>query len=378
MITSFEIENFRCFHSTKGKGFSRINLFGGRNNVGQSSLLEALLLMCRPSIQSINTLLAYRRIDANFIKEMPQSAWDNFFYDNDKSKNIELKVSFDLKSNHKIVISCDEFVEELLDIVNENKNNTSESVIAFANTLSNKEALRSALHINIFDNNSEKPIASNVFVASSGGALGKGAALSLSEAHLIPSNVKSNNSTLASEFGKAKYIGHSDLLLKAFKIVEPSIEMVDALLMGEAGLYLKRKDETYMSISLFGDAMNKIADFVLKIINNRNGILLIDEIENGIHYENHENVWKFLFDLCIEFNVQIFATSHSGEMIEAFKNVIIDNGFEKEGSYFEMLRHPSSDEIIISRIPISVLDDRIENKEPIRGEKSNARKKAKP
>jgi len=52
--------------------------------------------------------------------------------------------------------------------------------------------------------------------------------------------------------------------------------------------------------------------------------LLIDEIENGLHYSVLENVWRAIDKAATELNVQIFATTHSREMVmaahEAFKD----------------------------------------------------------
>ena len=172
---------------------------------------------------------------------------------------------------------------------------------------------------------------------------------------------------MATEFDKSKFEKHSESLLKAFQIIDATIEAIDTFKIGDADLYLKQKDENYMPLAMFGDAMNRVADFILRIVNNRDGILLIDEIENGIHYENQEEIWTILFKLCEKYNVQLFATSHSYEMIEAFKNVIMRNNFQERGGYFEMSRHSVSHEITVQKIPIYSLEDKLNNKNPIRG-----------
>jgi len=47
-------------------------------------------------------------------------------------------------------------------------------------------------------------------------------------------------------------------------------------------------------------------------------IVLIDEIENGLHYSIYPNVWKLIFKLAETLNVQVFATTHSKECLNAF------------------------------------------------------------
>ena len=53
----------------------------------------------------------------------------------------------------------------------------------------------------------------------------------------------------------------------------------------------------------------------------KNGILLIDEFENGLHYSIQEKVWKLIFDLSEQLHIQVFATTHSWDCIESFAKV---------------------------------------------------------
>jgi AAA15 family ATPase/GTPase len=49
----------------------------------------------------------------------------------------------------------------------------------------------------------------------------------------------------------------------------------------------------------------------------KNGILLIDEIENGFHFSSLKVLWKALLKTSKAYDVQIFATTHSYECIAA-------------------------------------------------------------
>ncbi len=371
MIKSFQIKNFRCFNSTKASGFSMINLFGGRNNSGKTALLEALLLMGMPSNESIAKLLSFRRVSNKYLEKMPQKVWDNFFYQQKKENQILLNFVLDNKSENRVSIICEEKVDDFISMVN--KDTDDEDVLAFANSLVNTNIAKSSLNISAYTGETQLQI--NVFISTSTGRVGKGIAHTFIDTHFVPASSKLNTEALATEFDISKHEGNSEVLLKAFQIIDSTIEKVDTFNIGEAALYLKRNNEKYMPLSLFGDAMNRIADFLLRIVNNKNSILLIDEIENGIHYENQEDIWKILFELCKEHNVQLFATSHSYEMIEAFKNIIINNDFQEYAGYFEMARHPVSNEVTIQKIPIYSLEDKLNNKNPIRGEQRNSRRK---
>ncbi len=54
----------------------------------------------------------------------------------------------------------------------------------------------------------------------------------------------------------------------------------------------------------------------------RNDLLLIDEIENGIHHTVQAEVWKFLFRVARLHDLQVFATSHSQDCIEGFQKAL--------------------------------------------------------
>ena len=43
-INKIKIENFKCFDKLEVNGLSRVNLIGGKNNVGKTALMEALEL----------------------------------------------------------------------------------------------------------------------------------------------------------------------------------------------------------------------------------------------------------------------------------------------------------------------------------------------
>lgn len=370
MISSFEIKNFRCFIHTKGAGFARVNLLGGRNNVGKTALLEALCLMGMPSNNNIAKLLSSRRVSKKFIREMPQKAWDNFFYRQNKSESISFDFSMGDQSKNRVVINCDEKTDDFVNMVISNKDDAEEDMIDFANSLSNTNASKSALHITAYAD--DVSLQTNFFISGPNGMAGRGIAHQFISTHFIPVSFKFDNDELATAFDKSKLEGASGALLKAFRLIDNSIEDVQTFKIGDAELYLKRENENYMPLSLFGDAMNRIANFILRIVNNKGSILLIDEIENGIHYENQEEIWRVLFELCEHYNVQLFATSHSYEMIEAYKNVIIRNNYLSEGSYFEMTRSPSDpDKINIQKIPVHALEEKLKGNMPVRGETVN-------
>ncbi len=66
--------------------------------------------------------------------------------------------------------------------------------------------------------------------------------------------------------------------------------------------------------------MFRLVSIILAILDAQDGIVLIDEIENGLHHLSQEILWDAIFESAKEFNVQIFAATHSMECVEAFSS----------------------------------------------------------
>lgn len=115
MLESIEIKNFRCFKETKVSQFGLVNLFGGLNNSGKTTLLEAIVLIKSPYHEAVVNLLAFRGESLQFIKEKPESAWDNFFYQQNISNSIEINTIDNELGIRKIVLTCDDNINELID-----------------------------------------------------------------------------------------------------------------------------------------------------------------------------------------------------------------------------------------------------------------------
>lgn len=74
-----------------------------------------------------------------------------------------------------------------------------------------------------------------------------------------------------------------------------------------------------MPLRSFGDGLNRFFGIALSLVNAKDGLLLIDEFENGMHYSVQLDTWRMIFRLAAALGVQVFATSHSWDAIKAFQ-----------------------------------------------------------
>jgi hypothetical protein len=69
----------------------------------------------------------------------------------------------------------------------------------------------------------------------------------------------------------------------------------------------------------FGDGLNRLFGIILSLVNAKDGLLLIDEFENGMHHTVQTDVWRAIFKLATRLDIQVVATSHSWDAVEAFQ-----------------------------------------------------------
>lgn len=49
--------------------------------------------------------------------------------------------------------------------------------------------------------------------------------------------------------------------------------------------------------------------------------MLVDEFENGLHWAVQPRVWKIIFRLAKDLNVQVFASTHSKDCVKSFGEI---------------------------------------------------------
>jgi len=120
-----------------------------------------------------------------------------------------------------------------------------------------------------------------------------------------------------------------DTIINALKEIEPSL--LDIRMGTKGMIYADIGLDKLIPINLMGDGIRRILGILATIYERRNGILLIDEIENGLHYSTLAVLWKAILKAVLDNNVQLFATTHSYEcvqaMITAYQSSSADKNF---------------------------------------------------
>lgn len=365
MLKEIVIKNFRCFDNLKVSGFGRVNLISGKNNAGKTALLEATFLNSAPRSDTVYLLRQVRREQVSFNKALPERTWTNFFFEQNENNRILIEAILENGDSKTVDIFIEESLKSMLvqDSYQEDKDSEekSNSQVIFSATESSVSTLNISTKLNnvlAFETQIISSTKGIVAIRDLKASDGKNVAF-------IPSFLRVSNRDLTSEFDKARLNERDSEVLKAFKSIDNSITEVESFSIGEPTIYLKREGKGRLPLSLFGDAINRIADIILKIVNTENSIVLIDEIENGIHHSNQVYFWNLLYKLANELNVQIFATTHSLEMTQAF----VKSGLEYQNSaaHFELVRQAKTGKIVAIKRDLDTLDYGISHNEEVRG-----------
>ena len=86
----------------------------------------------------------------------------------------------------------------------------------------------------------------------------------------------------------------------------------------------------------FGDGTSRLFAIALSLVNASGGLLLVDEFENGLHHTVQLKVWRMIFRLAQSLDVQVFATTHSRDAVEAFQEAAAETS--DEGSLVRLSR----------------------------------------
>lgn len=87
----------------------------------------------------------------------------------------------------------------------------------------------------------------------------------------------------------------------------------------------KIQDQAFpVPLKSLGDGALRLFGVALVLINSRDGFLLIDEAENGIHHSIQPDFWRMVFKTAHANNVQVIATTHSFDCVRGFAQAAVE------------------------------------------------------
>lgn len=342
MIGSLSIRNFKNLSGLTIPELSRINLISGKNNVGKSSLLEALsLYISDAQLMSVmngrgESLKTSMRESAANILKRNYDALASLFTDRDNRVSEENVITI---SDGSSFVSI-RFVNYIIETYESDGSiYRRETVIADTSQYQNDETFL-ALEITRSDNSIVRLPLNRSF--------DRIRMLFDTNRHnfdnLITVNSNYDNTEFISTLWDAITLtDKEDYVIDALKIIEPGVESL-AFLEDTSALSRRQRYPVVkvngikgrVPLRSMGDGINHILAIALALVNCENGCVMIDEIDNGLHYTVQKQLWSIIFDLSKKLNVQLFATTHSSDCISSFSKILASNGNDCDGKYIRL------------------------------------------
>jgi len=339
-FNNIRIINFRQFRDFSLTDIGKYNLIVGDNNVGKTSLLEALSFDLK--IKNFIENLTYAYIHRNNLpveytqnqekyRISPEFIFD-FFNKNAKQKEIQF-----ILTQHR-----NQWIYKLYPVSNEKydclyfayehlQDKYKFEISAFLEEISLYNSIKSPLI-----------------------PFGKGFGKDLARVYYR-------------EIEKIKE--QRERFLENMKIFIPKIHRIHAD-TEKGSIDIEEEDSGELSpLHQYGDGANKLFRILVQITLQKNNKLLIDEIDAGIHFSHFPDFWKTILSTASRNNVQIFATTHNIECVKYFAQILKEENFSKFQSDCKIitLRQLPNNTIVSFTRPFNEFEYELENDFEIRG-----------
>ena len=146
-------------------------------------------------------------------------------------------------------------------------------------------------------------------------------------------------------FGRVVREGQLPKLVNTLKSLEPRLTDLRSIPSNGQQMIWGECESGWLPIKLMGEGVNRVCHIVVSLMSGHDGYLFLDEIENGVHFSAQRDIWTAVGAAAKESGVQIFATTHSLEMIRAAYDAFAEDNRLEEFRYHRLDRHPDSGDI---------------------------------
>ncbi len=328
-VRSLSVDGYRGFHALRIGDLGRVNLITGRNNTGKTSLLEAIrILVHRASPRVIHEVVSYREGIELDDKQAPYSTGQpplvaklfNGYPFRISNQTLD-QVIVSIKTEGTLIPST--ITMQLANVVPSECNQKS--------TVIEGQYRDGDIVLVVGIDHERKEHLLNWPSSSCGRDQGENSLqFSCQETfgpvcHCVGVDVygAQDFSRLGKLWDSIVLSKDQDLVIQCLNIIEPKITGVSMISDGHNSdhrrPFVRMSDsESPVTLRSMGIGISRLFEIIVSLVNARSGFLLIEELDRGLHYGVHFEVWKMILRLARELDAQVFATSHSGDAVKAF------------------------------------------------------------
>ncbi len=298
MIRGFRIQGFRCFKDLELRDLGRVNLIVGANSVGKSTVLEALDVWSAPY-------------------HCWYVAWATLARRQELGTAGRGGLTRNLTTARRLFWNSDPHHVPRACTLTATSAGTRLPHQVLELSISHEERVGLAAAIWSVDKQRyETQKFSEEFWDRSVLDLAETAG---SRAYLILT--RRDTANLSALWERTELTPRKDRLIEALRLVVPEIMDVAVTTTGDTSTVKVRLKGATAPVPLLslGEGLHHLFYIALAAVNAGGGLLLIDEVESGLHFTVQEQLWRFLFEVAAQEDLQIFATTHSMDCIRAFQ-----------------------------------------------------------
>ena len=329
-LENVTIHQFRGLRDLELKDLGRINLLVGINNSGKTSVLEALEIYCHPlDIRSWLSTALQREQESRLTRPIDAIQWlfTRYFYNQYrelKKPNIFISSS-GLYSVKQLKSSYEEIERIWLSDSKKDEEIGSDDVPGVRKGIDLKIEIYHIDHLSLFDHQYTSVEQYQLWEDEFLSRPYRKRDPRLNTSVVTPSSHRS-------EVGQFRLLSEATFqnfkadVIQLLKQIDNNISDIEILLPPESissrfNIYIQHEKLGLAPVSTFGDGIRRLLTIALKLDSVKGGILLIYELESTIHTEALKNSFRWLVKWCTEMDVQLFATTHSLEAVDALLEV---------------------------------------------------------
>ncbi|MDE6337414.1 MAG: ATP-binding protein [Muribaculaceae bacterium] len=322
MFKTLTINNFRGIRFAQINQLQRVNLFFGKNNCGKSTVLEALFLITGQSNPllplSVNSMRNHTRYTEQDLKTE--------FYQLNPDNHIKITLSGD--ETRELEIS---FFVSHANTVNLRKIDAGSS---------DSQIKSYGLKLDFSEGNPAQRFSSELIIKEGDSGNGKTRIDKRYTERIrslyLPANYY--NPTTPSQLANIIVNKQENEILEPLREIDPNIR--DIQLVG-SDVLVDIGAKQRLPFNMMGDGLRKLLTIIVSIHQCKDGVLLIDEIDNGFHFSAMKVLWKAILKAAVENNVQLFISTHNIDSIKGLASILSDSNYQryqKEVAAFKLLR----------------------------------------
>ena len=322
VYTRFSVDNFRQFDRLAVDNIARVNLVAGQNNAGKTTLLEALWLFSNPTRPvRARQLSRWRGLSPREATETFISLFRGYNPDltitmqafgewGDNARTLVIKNQPRAQRTLPIALERLDTGESFIDLFDLDLDN--ETVFEYFDAKGSTFITRAWYED---EQRSYRPVGASLREEGQVSA-------DRNPCVFIHTERQPGSYALAGKFGKAEIEGRITDVQRLVQLAEPRLKRLTAIPRERGGalIYGDIGFGRIIPVAMMGGGVHRLLDLALSFSEAKNGVILIDEVESGLHHTVLIDVWKDINRLSLEFNVQVFATTHSYECLIAARN----------------------------------------------------------